>query len=95
MLKKIAGEYLPRKIVHRAKRGFTVPVSKWVKNSALIREVLSQETYYGHGLVNREYVGRMLGEHTAGREDWARQLWLVFVFNYWWYGQAGEKEAAE
>ncbi|MGA2678400.1 MAG: asparagine synthase (glutamine-hydrolyzing) [Sedimentisphaerales bacterium] len=82
-LKRIADKYLPRQIVHRTKRGFTVPVSAWVKNSDLIREFLTNRKYYEHNLLNYDYVQQMLNTHIVSRADNARQLWLAFVFNYW------------
>jgi len=83
LLKKIALDYLPTEIVRRKKRGFTVPVSAWVKKSGLIREFIENRHHYEHGLLNYDYVQNLLDEHINNRNDNARQLWLVFVFNYW------------
>ncbi|MFH1371302.1 MAG: asparagine synthase (glutamine-hydrolyzing) [Planctomycetota bacterium] len=83
LLKKIASKYLPRQIVHRNKRGFTVPVSGWVKTSSLIREFLTARKHYEEGVLNYEYVKQMLDEHINGRKDNARELWLIFVYNRW------------
>ena len=83
LLKRIAGRYLPGEIVRRKKRGFTMPVSRWVKESELIREYVTGKGYYDHGWLDYDYVQDLLAGHLAGRWDRARQLWLVFVFNYW------------
>ena len=85
LLKKIAGLYLPRRIINRPKRGFTVPVSRWITNSSLFREFLTDQKYYRHGMLNFEYAGRLFDEHIGRRNDNARELWLIFVFNYWRY----------
>ncbi len=37
-----------------------------------------------HGLLNYGYAQNLLDEHVSNRKDNARQLWLIFVFNYWW-----------
>ncbi len=84
LLRKIASNYLPKKIVHRPKKGFTVPVSKWIRKSNLIREFLTNRSYYEHNLLSYDYVQRLFNAHINNEEDNARQLWLVFVFNYWW-----------
>jgi len=84
LLKKIASYYLPREIVHRPKKGFTVPISKWIKKSDLIRQFFTNHSYYEHNLLNYDYVQELFNAHIDGKEDNARQLWLVFVFNYWW-----------
>jgi asparagine synthase (glutamine-hydrolysing) len=84
LLKKIASYYLPKEIVHRPKRGFTVPISKWIRKSDLIREFLANHSHYEHNLLNYDYVQDMLNAHIDQRQDNARQLWLIFIFNYWW-----------
>jgi asparagine synthase (glutamine-hydrolysing) len=82
-LKRIADKYLPRQIVHRTKRGFTVPVSSWIRSSDLIKEFLTNRKFYEHNLLNYDYVQQLLTSHINNRADNARQLWLTFVFNYW------------
>ncbi len=85
LLKKIASKYLPGRIVNRKKRGFTVPVSRWIKQSSFIRDFIMNSRYYSHGLLNFDYVQRLFDDHINKRNDNARGLWLVFVFNYWWH----------
>ena len=84
LLKQIASRYVPRRIVHRPKRGFTSPISQWIKSSAWIREVIADQRCHGHDLLDHGLVQRMLDYHLAGTQDFARELWLVFVFNYWY-----------
>jgi asparagine synthase (glutamine-hydrolysing) len=83
LLKKIAVSYVPAKIVHRRKRGFTAPISQWLRQKDLIREFIVNPVYYQHELLDCDYVQRMFDAHISRTEDYARQLWLVFVFNYW------------
>jgi asparagine synthase (glutamine-hydrolysing) len=82
-LKRIADKYLPREIVHRTKRGFTVPVSSWIRSSNLIKEFIAGRKYYENGPVNYEQTQQLFEEHLSRRRDNARELWLIFVFNYW------------
>jgi asparagine synthase (glutamine-hydrolysing) len=83
LLKKIASRYLPEKIVQRPKRGFTVPISKWIKKSDFIREFLTNRVYYEHDLLSYGYVQDLFNAHIYNKEDNARHLWLVFIFNHW------------
>jgi asparagine synthase (glutamine-hydrolysing) len=83
-LKKIASDYLPKKIIHRPKRGFTVPISRWIKKSDLIREFLTNRKFYRHNLLNYDYAQQMFNAYINSRADNARHLWLIFIFNYWW-----------
>jgi len=83
-LKRVAFDYLPKKIIHRPKRGFTVPISRWIKKSDLIREFLTNRKFYKHNLLNYDYAQQLFNAHINNRADNARHLWLIFVFNYWW-----------
>jgi asparagine synthase (glutamine-hydrolysing) len=84
LLKRIAGKYLPKDIVHRRKRGFTAPISRWIKGEDFVRTFLTDRRYYEHNLLDYGYVQDLFDGHINNREDNARYLWLVFVFNYWW-----------
>jgi asparagine synthase (glutamine-hydrolysing) len=83
LLKRIASKYLPGNVVHRRKRGFTVPVSRWIRDSNLVKEFLTHPTYYHSGPVRYEYANRLYDEHIDGVRDNARELWLIFVYNCW------------
>ncbi|MDO8302657.1 MAG: asparagine synthase C-terminal domain-containing protein, partial [Sedimentisphaerales bacterium] len=48
LLKRIAANHIPAKIVHRKKRGFTVPVSRWIRQSEFIRSVLTGREFFAH-----------------------------------------------
>ena len=40
--------------------------------------------YFQHNLLNYDYVLNMFCTHVNHTQNNAQQLWLVFVFNYWW-----------
>ncbi len=83
LLKRIAAPYLPRQIVYRPKRGFTAPIAQWIREKELFREFLTGRAYFQHGFFDYDYVQDMFMAHAGRRDNLARQLWLVFVFNYW------------
>jgi asparagine synthase (glutamine-hydrolysing) len=92
LLKKIAFKYLPGKIIRRPKRGFTVPISRWIRESKLIREFLTERRYYEHNFLNYDYVQQLFDTHISKKEDTGRDLWLIFVFNYWMYKACRQKK---
>ncbi len=83
LLKRIAAPYLPPKIIHRPKRGFTAPISTWIRSHHSVRRFLTDPRYYRHNLLKYDYVQGLFDAHMQKKEDRARELWLVFVFNYW------------
>ena len=83
-LKEIAGKYLPAEIISRKKRGFSVPVSLWIRESKFIQNTLCEDKYFSHNLLNKSLINNLLTNHLSKKQDNSRQLWLVFVFNYWY-----------
>ncbi len=83
LLKKIASNFLPAGIVHRKKRGFTVPISRWIKKSDLVREYLANRCFFKHEFVDYNYTQSLLSDHLNNKADNARLLWLIFIFNKW------------
>lgn len=93
LLKKIAEPYLPNNIVHRKKRGFTVPISIWLRKSEFMKSFLLNEKYYSHNFFKKSYVEEMYFQHLNRKQDRGRELWLLFIFNYWFYKFHTTKES--
>jgi asparagine synthase (glutamine-hydrolysing) len=84
-LKRAAELRLPKDIVHRRKRGLSVPVSSMI-NKALRSEVdamLEPARLRRQGLIRPEPVTRLLEEHRSGRADHGRRLWPLFILQRW------------
>lgn len=85
LLKRAAREWLPRRIVHRAKRGLSVPIAAWLNGGlrAEAHRLLAPERLRRQGWVSDVYVGRLLEEHARGRANHARALWTLIVLQRW------------
>lgn len=85
LMKKAVEGLLPAKIIHRQKRGFSVPIAQWMRNELrpLLDETLSEEALKRDGIFNGAYVRRLLREHWSGRSDHRKTLWTLFVFQLW------------
>ncbi|MCP4658725.1 MAG: asparagine synthase (glutamine-hydrolyzing) [bacterium] len=85
LLKKVAREWLPKPVVHRRKRGLSVPVASWI-DAGLRSEVdrlLAAERLRRQELLDPEPVQLLLSEHRSGKVNHARALWALVVFQYW------------
>lgn len=81
LVKRAAERVLPRSITHAPKRGFTLPLTKWLREDA--RGVL--DAYMPHAddeLLNASYVRRLVDEHRNGIDHTAR-LWRIIAFQVW------------
>ncbi|MGA2383600.1 MAG: asparagine synthase (glutamine-hydrolyzing) [Gemmatimonadales bacterium] len=89
-LKRYALRYLPRGIVHRRKRGLSVPLSRWLREP--LREwavARLGSARLGEAGVEREGALALFEEHLSRRADHARALWTLIVLSEWleWAGR--------
>lgn len=83
-LRKAAGEVLPRQVSARKKRGFPVPIRRWLREDDWywpIREAFAGDTAARY--FHREYLLALLEEHRSGKEDHSRKIWTVYNFLLW------------
>jgi asparagine synthase (glutamine-hydrolysing) len=86
LLKKAVEKWLPRRIVYRQKRGFSVPIARWMREELrpLLDETLGEEKLKRQGLFNVLFVRQLLREHWAGRADHRKTLWTLLCFQLWY-----------
>jgi asparagine synthase (glutamine-hydrolysing) len=76
--------YLPKSIVHRRKRGLSVPIGRWLRDP--LREwattALSNERLGQLG-IRTSAVMELFSEHCQRKADHARALWTLIVLSEW------------
>jgi asparagine synthase (glutamine-hydrolysing) len=95
-LKRYAIRYLPKSIVHRRKRGLSVPIGRW------LRGPLRQWASKSLGNNRLEQIGirtpaalELLSEHCQHQADHARALWTLIVLSDWLDWVAQETTSSE
>lgn len=85
LLKKTMLRELPAEIVNRPKKGFNIPVAKWINGelSELVGDMLSNEALKKHNLFNEKYVHNLLSEHKNHKKDHRKLLWTLMSFQLW------------
>ena len=85
ILKKILSNYIPKKLMERPKKGFSIPLDSWLRGplkdwaeNLLSEKRLSQEGYF-----NTELVRRKWSEHINNEYNWQNDLWNVLMFQAW------------
>jgi len=85
ILKKAMKSWLPREVIHRPKKGFGVPIAKWVKGplKELFGDLLSADRIKREGFLNSEQVTRLLQDHLLNKRDNRKKLWTLLVWELW------------
>ncbi len=85
ILKKALEGKLPNDILYRKKKGFGIPLTKWI-NEDLKKEIsgiLDYEKIKKEGIFNPIKVSGILTEHFKGKKDNRKQIWSLYVFEKW------------
>jgi len=85
ILKKAMKNRLPDEVINRPKKGFGVPIAKWVKGplKELFGDLLSADRIRREGFLDSEYVTQLLQDHLLNRRDNRKQLWTLLVWELW------------
>ncbi len=85
IFKRAAERILPRRIVHRSKQMFTVPIGEWFKDQLLdfVREALLSHRSLERRLFRPSRIEEMIDEHRAGIVDHTRRLRLLVAVEIW------------
>jgi asparagine synthase (glutamine-hydrolysing) len=91
LLKRAAREELPRGIADRGKKGFGIPLARWINGPLLprVRDIVSRSPAWETGLLSRAAFERYLFEHKSMRADRSKPLWALYVFDHWLRRRAG------
>ncbi len=86
LLKQAARQRLPASGLDRPKKGFGIPVGKWLRGplAPLAQDLLSADRLRAQGLFRPEAVARRLNEHAAGTRDHRKPLWTLLMFQLWY-----------
>jgi len=84
--KQIVKDRIPAEIERRGKKGFGIPIAKWLCGDlkGLMMEMLSEERLKKQGIFNPSVVQRLVADHLARRVDNRKKLWNLIIFQLWW-----------
>ncbi len=84
ILKEAFGGWLPRGFMDRPKKGFSVPLARWLREelSPMVRETLLERKTLA-AWFHQQAVERYVEEHLHGVRDHANRLWPLLVLSLW------------
>jgi len=86
LFKKAAMGLLPAAIINRPKKGFGIPISRWLCGDLkdLMMSHLNQQTIERQGLFDWPYINGLMKAHISRRADHRKLLWPLIVFQIWY-----------
>jgi asparagine synthase (glutamine-hydrolysing) len=84
--KKAIKDHIPDEIARRGKKGFGIPIAKWLCDELkdLMLELLSEKRLKKQGIFNPSRVKTLVSDHLAYRVDNRKKLWNLLIFQLWW-----------
>lgn len=85
ILKKLALRWIPAEIVNRKKRGFAIPLSRWIAGplQPMLAKILHESPLWDLDLVNHKVAVTWNEEHLSHKVDRSKSLWGIIVLDHW------------
>lgn len=87
LLRRLAQNYLPEELINQPKRGFEIPLKKWIDNELrdMIRDYILSPGAYCSNYVAKGFITDLLGRKiNAGDEKRAKMIWTLFALEVWY-----------
>ena len=81
ILKAAFSDIIPQKLQDRPKKGFGVPIAKWLRTdwNKIAEDALFGSTLCSENYINKTQLERIWNCHCKGRADWSYLLWSLLV----------------
>ena len=85
ILKEMARSFLPEEVVNRRKKGFAIPLGRWLRGplEPRITSVLRDSPLWLGSALNRATFERWAQEHAEQKADRSKPLWSLIVLDHW------------
>ena len=85
MLRQVLYRYLPRDLVERPKKGFSVPQHAWLTGTlrGWAEDLLDPRTLRRQGVLRPDVVSRLWARYQRGDSSLNHKVWTVLMFQSW------------
>ena len=95
LLRTLAAKYLPSELINQPKRGFEIPLKKWIDHELkdLIASYILSPNAYCRNFVKADFMEKLLNrEVRTGDEKRAKMIWTLFALEVWYRNQLKSKK---
>jgi len=84
--RKAVSKILPREILQKKKKGFSLPLGSWFRKElrGFVQDVLTQDGIDKTGLFDQKYINQILQEHLSCKADHESKIIALLVFVIWY-----------
>ena len=85
ILRDILYRYVPRELIERPKKGFSIPLHQWLRQPGLrewAESLLDPALIERQGILNKAAVGKLWDDYIM-KNVWKPQIWYVLMFQEW------------
>src|SRR5207253_10788113 len=85
LLRELMAPLLPREVLERPKRGFTLPMAAWFKGPlrSLALDLLSEDRIARHVYFDPRQITRLIDHHLEGKRSYLDHIFALMVVEIW------------
>lgn len=89
ILKDTFNDLIPNEILTMQKKGFSIPMHDWVKNSLKekFKKYINKDFLIEQNIFNYDYINKLFIEHIENKSNHQNRLWNFLVFQEWYNSQ--------
>lgn len=86
LLKKISENYIPKNIMDRPKKGFNIPIEKWLNEGLLDKNIhlFSRDYIENQGLFSFNQIDGLIKKFENNDRHASYKLWTLMIFQNWY-----------
>lgn len=84
-LREVLYCYVPRELIERPKKGFSIPLGEWLRGplKEWAEPLLSEQRLQEEGYFKPKEIRKVWNEHLQGQTDHSGKLWSILMFQSW------------
>lgn len=85
VLREVLYRYVPKEMMERPKKGFSIPIEKWLKEEQLrgwAESLIDRKTLEQQGILNADVVWKIWNDFVEN-DEWRIQIWYILMFQSW------------
>lgn len=93
VLRDVLYRYVPKELMERPKKGFAIPIHKWLRESSLRKwaeDLIEPGLLRRQGFLDADVVWQIWNDYINGG-IWRIQIWYILMFQQWLCGRKEER----